>query len=72
MTNWIQAIENSENTLRWFDLDKAFQINVAVSMVAGNELFYVKAKLGEKAEYTVAKFETLKEAEDYVKKLIKA
>jgi hypothetical protein len=72
MTRWVKAIETPKNTSRWFDLDKAIHIDVAVSMVAGNELFYVKAKLGDKSEYIMGKFQTIKKAEDYVKKIVKA
>lgn len=74
MAYWIQATETPPNTSYWLDLDKATSIEIAVSRQAGNELFYVKAKVpesGRESIYTLGKFPTVKEAENFLKGILK-
>jgi len=73
MVYWIQAIETAANTSYWLDLDKVTSIEIAVSKMAGNELFYVKAKLpegGRESVYTLGKFSTVKEAENFLRGIL--
>ena len=73
MVNWIQATESPANTSSWLDLDKATSVEIACSRQAGNELFYVKAKVPEgsgESAYTVGKFPTIEEAENFVRRLL--
>jgi hypothetical protein len=73
MGQWIQAIDAPAGTSTWLNLEKAVSIEVAVSRTAGNELFYVKAKVvegGHELIYSLGKFKTVKDAEGFIKKLV--
>jgi hypothetical protein len=70
MVYWIQVIESAAGTSYWLDLDKATSIEIAVSRLVGNELFYVKARVpegGKESVYAIGKFSTVKEAESFLK-----
>jgi hypothetical protein len=73
MAYWIQVTETPTNTSRWLNLEKATSIEIACSQQAGNELFYVKAKVdegGRESAFTLGKFTTIKEAEKFVRGII--
>jgi len=73
MVHWIQATDTPPNVSRWLDLDKATSIEIACSRQAGNELFYVKAKVSEgstDSAYVLGKFSTIQEAETFVRGII--
>lgn len=73
MTYWVQVMETPPDTSRWLNLDKATSIEIACSQQAGNELFYVKAKVdegGRESAYILGKFPTIKEAEKFVRGVI--